>query len=285
MTTVSGENPAMSDDLEVLFRGLPDDDRAAFLALGAQEAFEAGQVILPAARSDWDIYVVEKGELSIWVGKALIGTLKSGQTIDPSAVLFPQIQWSAVRSNTDGTLLKIQREAVMGFFESRPQRAFQQFCVNLFKVWVEVLRDRNTRIAEIQSQLMPAHPGFKERYSILVVDDEEEIRTVMAEFFGERYDVITAQDGVGAIESAMAKRPDLILLDLRMPNVDGYEVCKRLKTRPETGYIPIIMLTALNATPDKVKGMMYGADEYLTKPVDLEFLDETVTRILAKVYG
>jgi CheY-like chemotaxis protein len=280
MTTVSGRPPAMSDDLEVLFRGLPDEDSRAFLALGVSVPFEAGQVILPAGRSDWDIYVIEAGELSVWVGNALIGTLKRGQTIDTSSILFPQIQWSAVRSDTAGRLLKIQREAVMGFFESRAQRVFHQFCVNLFKVWVEVLRDRNARIADIQGELLYApKPGAKERYSILVVDDE-----AMAEFFGERYDVITAPDGAGAIESALTQRPDLILLDLRMPNVDGYEVCKRLKTHPETGYIPIIMLTALDATPDKVKGMMYGADEYLTKPVDLVFLDETVSRVLAKVY-
>ena len=191
----------MSDDLEVLFRGLPDEDSRAFLALGVSVPFEAGQVILPAGRSDWDIYVIEAGELSVWVGYALIGTFKRGQTIDTSSILFPQIQWSAVRSDTAGRLLKIQREAVMGFFESRAQRVFQQFCVNLFKVWVEVLRDRNARIADIQGELLYApKPGAKERYSILVVDDE-----AMAEFFGERYDVITAPDGAGAIESALTR--------------------------------------------------------------------------------
>ncbi|HIM55903.1 MAG TPA: response regulator [Candidatus Latescibacteria bacterium] len=275
----------MTADLEVLFRGLPEGDRAAFLALGETVPFESGQVILSAGRSDWDIYVIEKGELSIWVGHALIGNLQSGQTIGTSALLFPQIQWSAVRSNTDGTLLKIQREAAMCFFESRAQRVFQQFCVNLFKVWVQVLRDRNTRIAQIQAQLLRgAQHRSNERYSILVVVDEAEILEAMSEFFGERYDVVTAQDGAEAIERAMTERPDLILLDLRMPKVDGYQVCRRLKTDPETGYIPIVMLTALDAA-DKVKGLIYGADESLTKPVDLELLDETVSRVLVKAYG
>ena len=275
----------MSSELEVLFRGLPEGDRAAFLALGETVPFESDQVILSAGRSDWDIYVIEKGELSIWVGRALIANLQSGQTIGTSAVLFPQIQWSAVRSNTDGTLLKIQREAAMCFFESRAQRVFQQFCVNLFRVWVQVLRDRNTRIAQIQAQLLRgAQLRSNERYSILVVVDEAEILEAMSEFFGERYDVVTAQDGAEAIERAMTERPDLILLDLRMPKVDGYQVCRRLKTDPETGYIPIVMLTALDAA-DKVKGLIYGADESLTKPVDLELLDETVSRVLAKAYG
>ena len=93
----------------------------------------------------------------------------------------------------------------------------------------------------------------------------------------------TAPDGAEAIEGAMTERPDLILLDLRMP-LDGYQVCRRLKTDPETGYIPIVMLTALDAA-DKVKGIVYGAEESLTKPVDLELLDETVSRVLAKAYG
>ena len=68
----------MSAELEVLFRGLPEGDRAAFLALGETVPFESDQVILSAGRSDWDIYVIEKGELSIWVGHALIGNLQSG---------------------------------------------------------------------------------------------------------------------------------------------------------------------------------------------------------------
>ena len=71
---------------------------------------------------------------------------------------------------------------------------------------------------------------------------------------------------------------------MRLPELDGYEVCKRLKTHPETGYVPIVMVTALSATPDKVKGIMYGANEYLVKPVDLEKLLQTVDRILEKTY-
>ena len=118
-----------------------------------------------------------------------------------------------------------------------------------------------------------------------MVDDEIEILKTMEEFFGPRYDVAVVQDSREVLGQALAQKPDLVLLDLRMPGMDGYEVCKQLKTHPEVGVIPIVVLTAMNSTPDRVKGLMYGADEYLNKPVDLEMLDEIVARILAKVYG
>jgi len=77
--------------------------------------------------------------------------------------------------------------------------------------------------------------------------------------------VSTAQDGREAL--ALADLPDLILLDLRLPQIDEYQVCRQHKTRTETQRIPIVMLTAMSAIRDKVKGLMYGADEYLSKPV------------------
>lgn len=276
----------MATDLDILFRGLGQEERIAFLGLGEPVDFEADEIILPAGRSEWDAYFIQKGEVSIWVGNACITELKAGDTIGTSAVLFPQLQWSAVRGKTHGVLLRIRREELMAFFEARPQRTFQQFCINLFKVWVEVLNRRNARVAEIQARILNASSRReKERYKLLVVDDEEEIREVLQEFFERSYDVVTASDGLEAVERALTENPDLILLDLRLPELDGFSVCQRLKTQPQTGHVPIIMVSALNTIPDKVKGMMYGADEYLTKPVDLQNLEDTVKRVLTKVYG
>ena len=276
----------MATEIDLLFRGFTEPERAEFLALGEPLAFTADEVVLPAGRSEWDIYIIQEGEVSIWVGTAHLADLGVGQTIGTSAILSPQLQWSAVRCKTKGIFLRIPREEVMAFFESRPQRTYQQFCVNLFKVWVEVLNQRNERIAEIQRQILSASSShWKSRFKLLVVDDEVEIRSIMEEFFQDRYDVVTAVDGVEAVDRSMTEKPDLILLDLRLPELDGYNVCKRLKTHPQTGHIPIVVVSGLNAIPDKVKGMMYGADEYLTKPVDLQQLDDIVKRILVKVYG
>ena len=276
----------MARDIDILFRGFLDRDRKAFLDLGEEVAFEADEVVLPAGRSEWDLYLVREGQVSVWVGQVRLSDLGPGQVIGSSAMLFPQIQWSAVRANEKSVLLQVPRESAMGFFENRHRRLFQQFCVNLFRTWVEVLRQRNERITEIQSQILGLSPVRGDRrFRLLVVDDEIEILKTMEEFFGLRYDVAVVQDSREALAQTLAQKPDLVLLDLRMPGMDGYEVCKQLKTHPEIGAIPIVVITAMNSTPDRVKGLMYGADEYFNKPVDLEVLDETVARILAKVYG
>jgi len=276
----------MTTDVEVLVSGLTAEERREFLSLGEVAEFGDGEVILAAGRSEWDIYFIEEGEVSVWVGNARLADLGPGQTIGTSAILFPQLQWSAVRGNGKGALRRMPREMVMSFFDSRPKRKFQQFCVNIFKLWVGVLNQRNERIAEIQEQILNvSSTSRKSHFKLMVVDDEIDILIVMEEYFERFYDIVTAKDGIEAVERALSERPDLVLLDLRLPGADGYSVCRKLKTHPQIGSIPIIMLTALNTVPDRVKGMMYGADEYLTKPVDMEQLGDTIERLLVRVYG
>lgn len=276
----------MASEIEILLRGFSDPECKAFLALGKPVGFDAGEVILPAGRSEWDIHIVDEGQAAVRVGNVTLAELGAGDTIGTSAILAPQIERSAIWGNTSGRLWRIHREAVLGFFEARPRQLFQQFCRNLFKVWVGVLAGRNQRIAEVQRRLLSTGEAERRRrFKLLIVDDEIEIRQLLGEFFAERYEVTTAQDGREALTLALAEKPDLILLDLRLPEIDGYQVCRQLKLRSETERIPVVMLTALNATPDKVKGLMYGADEYLAKPFDLVQLAEVVSRVLAKVYG
>jgi CheY-like chemotaxis protein len=276
----------MASEIEILLRGFSDQERRAFLALGRKVDFDEGEVILPAGRSEWDIHLVEEGRAAVRVGNVTLAELGAGDTIGTSAILAPQIERSAIWGTTAGGLRRLPREAVLGFFEARPRQLFQQFCRNLFMIWVGVLAGRNQRIAQIQRRLLTEGRAQRRgRPRLLIVDDEAEIRQLLAEFFAVDYEVSAAQDGREALALALAERPDLILLDLRLPQIDGYQVCRQLKTRAETERIPIVMLTALNATPDKVKGLMYGADEYLSKPVDLEYLAEVVGRVLEKVYG
>jgi CheY-like chemotaxis protein len=276
----------MTADVEVLVGGLTAEERREFFSLGEVIEFGDGEVILAAGRSEWDIYFIEEGEVSVWVGNARLADLGPGKTLGTSAILFPQLQWSAVRGNGKGVLRRMLRESVMSFFDSRPKREYQQFCVNIFKLWVEVLSQRNERIAEIQEQILNvSSTSRKGRFKLMVVDDELDIRIVMEEYFKRNYDIVTAKDGIEAVERILAEKPDLVLLDLRLPGADGYSVCQKLKTHPQTGNIPVIMLTALSSVPDRVKGMMYGADEYLTKPVDMEQLEGTIERILARAYG
>jgi len=104
---------------------------------------------------------------------------------------------------------------------------------------------------------------------ILVVDDiEANVRLLEAKLAAEYYGVITAHDGPSALEVAAAEKPDIILLDVMMPGMDGFEVCRRLKDDPSTRHIPVVLVTALDGRADRIAGLEAGADEFLTKPID-----------------
>ncbi|NEX93872.1 PleD family two-component system response regulator [Caulobacter sp. 17J65-9] len=104
---------------------------------------------------------------------------------------------------------------------------------------------------------------------ILVVDDvEANVRLLEAKLAAEYYDVLTAYDGPTALAVAAADQPDIILLDVMMPGMDGFQVCRRLKDDPLTRHIPVVLVTALDGRDDKLQGLEAGADEFLTKPVD-----------------
>ncbi len=104
---------------------------------------------------------------------------------------------------------------------------------------------------------------------VLVVDDIEVNRRLLeAKLSVEYYDVITAKDGEEALALTQSELPDIVLLDVMMPKMDGFEVCRRLKSDPATTHIPVVMVTALSEQSDKVAGLVAGADDFLTKPVD-----------------
>jgi DNA-binding response OmpR family regulator len=114
---------------------------------------------------------------------------------------------------------------------------------------------------------------------ILVVDDEPDLLMLLEEHLSqEGFQVLTASAGMQAISKARAEQPDLILLDVMMPGVSGFDVCNILQDFPETAEIPIIFLTAITETKRKVMGLNLGADDYITKPFDLR---ELTARVLA----
>ena len=108
---------------------------------------------------------------------------------------------------------------------------------------------------------------------ILIVDDvPANVRLLETRLAAEYYQVATAQDGLEAIRAAHTYQPDLIFLDVMMPNMDGYEACRRLKADPETLHIPVVMVTALTEPSERLLGLEAGADDFLTKPVEYDTL-------------
>ena len=122
---------------------------------------------------------------------------------------------------------------------------------------------------------------MKEKVRILVVDDEPKyVWTTQVVLEAKGYEVLVARDGHTAVELAASERPDLIILDIKMPDMDGYEVCWRIR---EFSTVPIIMLTALAEDANKVEGLDVGADDYVIKPFSADELLARVRSILRRV--
>jgi two-component system cell cycle response regulator DivK len=116
---------------------------------------------------------------------------------------------------------------------------------------------------------------------ILVVEDVELNRDLLVQLLEDEYEILTAADGAVGVELARRERPDLILMDLSLPVVDGWEATRRLKAEEATRAIPVIALTAHAMRGDEERARACGCDDYLTKPVDEDRLLETLARYLA----
>lgn len=118
---------------------------------------------------------------------------------------------------------------------------------------------------------------------ILAVDDETDLLEIIEHHLQKaHYDVVRAETGEDAVRLARAEEPDLILLDLMLPEMDGFDVCKTLKSSPDTSGIPIIMLSARGEEADIVTGLEMGADDYITKPFSAKILLARVKSVLRR---
>ena len=125
--------------------------------------------------------------------------------------------------------------------------------------------------------------GGRRPLKILIVDDEKDIVDLVAyNLEKEGYETLKALDGEKALQLVRTKTPDLVVLDLMLPGIQGLEVCKRIRKVPETAAIPIIMLTAKGEEIDKVLGLEVGADDYITKPFSVKELLARVKAVLRR---
>ena len=126
------------------------------------------------------------------------------------------------------------------------------------------------------------------RYRILVVDDEADFRHLIRMFLqrsGMPVDVVTAENGAAGLVAALTDPPDLVVLDVLMPELNGFDVCQRLRSDARTHELPVLMLTSLDEPVDRTRGFLAGVDDYLAKPFDRGELLARVRRILQRTYG
>src|SRR5512136_2569454 len=108
---------------------------------------------------------------------------------------------------------------------------------------------------------------------ILVVEDDTDISNMLRIYFtSQGYDVVVTPRGGDALERCRQQLPHVVVLDIMLPDIDGYEVCSRMRTNLRTSYVPIIFLTQKDERSDKIAGLELGADDYITKPFDIEEL-------------
>ena len=125
---------------------------------------------------------------------------------------------------------------------------------------------------------MMEETGSKKK--VLVVDDEPGIRSTLRKSLTKEYLVLEASNGEVAIDMARQEKPDIILMDIMMPKVDGYTACYSIKEDPTTKAIPVVMLTALGFELNKKLGQQMGVDGYITKPFDYHSLLDTIKHFL-----
>ena len=141
----------------------------------------------------------------------------------------------------------------------------------------------NARQKEEIAELIHVIPQKKETGKILLVsDDSDQIRWFLKHVFNKEYQILEARNGQDGINVALKEEPDLILCDVMMPVKDGYETCREIKNDPKMAQTPVVMLTAKVESEDVITGIEAGADDYITKPFDVEFLRSKINSLMKK---
>ena len=146
---------------------------------------------------------------------------------------------------------------------------------------VETVEQPEDQIFEsVDETVLESHIPDGDRPVVLVVDDNPDFLEFMKELLGTSYQVMTAEDGKRALAQIDLVRPDIILSDVMMPEMDGNELCRAVKNNPSTNRIPFVMLTARMAQEQKISGLENGADDYITKPFNLDLLNLRIANLI-----
>lgn len=132
----------------------------------------------------------------------------------------------------------------------------------------------------IRHTLMAPENGATKEYAILIVENEVDVQTFLISTLSQKYNITIANNGVEALEKIIHKEPDLVISDVMMPEMDGFQLCERIKSDTKLSHISVLLLTALGDKEDVIKGLEFGADEYMSKPFSLRHLELRIERLI-----
>ncbi|MCM4172633.1 hypothetical protein DHD32_14170 [Arenibacter sp. TNZ] len=127
---------------------------------------------------------------------------------------------------------------------------------------------------------LPTDNSTKKKYSILLVENEVDVQTFLKGTLSEKYNIEVANNGIEGLEKIKGNEPDLVISDVMMPEMDGFEMCEKIKSDPDLSHIHVLLLTALNEHEDMIKGLEFGADEYIGKPFSLRHLELRIEKLI-----
>ncbi len=120
----------------------------------------------------------------------------------------------------------------------------------------------------------------EKQHHLLIVEDEEDVQNFLTSTLSKKYNITIANNGIEALEKIKLREPTLVISDVMMPEMDGFAFCEKIKSNPETCHIPVLLLTALSDNQDAIKGLEFGADEYVTKPFSLKLLELKIKKLI-----
>lgn len=187
-------------------------------------------------------------------------------------------------------------DAIGGMYRSESDKNGTSYII-MIPLGKQYLLDRRVEFVEPESDLVKLNARQKEEIAelihvipqkketgkkLLVIDDSDQIRWFLKHVFNKEYQILEARNGQDGINVALKEEPDLILCDVMMPVKDGYETCREIKNDPKMAQTPVVMLTAKVESEDVITGIEAGADDYITKPFDVEILRSKINSLMKK---
>ena len=171
-------------------------------------------------------------------------------------------------------------DAIGGMYRSESDKNGTSYTI-MIPLGKQHLLDRRVEFVEPESDLVKLNARQKEEIAELI-DDSDQIRWFLKHVFNKEYQILEARNGQDGINVALKEEPDLILCDVMMPVKDGYETCREIKNDPKMAQTPVVMLTAKVESEDVITGIEAGADDYITKPFDVEILRSKINSLMKK---